>query len=113
MLARSNRIVHADDYRATVRSGRRSTSPHSVIYLRHNGRAAEPRFGFIVAKSVGNAVTRNLVRRRLKGAAFELLPMAAPGTDLVVRALPAAAQAPWDTLRAQISEALSKGVTRQ
>lgn len=66
------------------------------------------RFGFIVAKTVGTAVTRNTVRRRLKAVAFELVPQIEPGTDVVVRALPGSADAPWAQLRSEVVHAVTR-----
>ena len=44
-----------------------------------------PRAGFTVTKKVGNAVTRNRARRRLKAAAAQVLPgRAKPGWDYVL-----------------------------
>ncbi|HEY8913446.1 ribonuclease P protein component [Lacisediminihabitans sp.] len=113
MLAKANRLVTADDYRRLVRRGRRITTEHAVVYLARADSASAPRFGFIVAKSVGVAVKRNLVRRRLKALSFEALDRLAPGTEIVIRALPGAAQASWANLRSEISEALGGGETRR
>jgi len=66
------------------------------------------RFGFIVSKAVGNAVTRNRVRRRLKAIAADLLHEQSAGIDAVVRALPAAAQADWPTLSADVTRSFGK-----
>jgi ribonuclease P protein component len=111
-LARANRLVKADDYRRLVRRGRRITTEHAVVYVARAENDSAPRFGFIVAKTVGVAVKRNLVRRRLKALSLEALDRLAPGTEVVIRALPGAAQASWANLRSEISEALSGGVTR-
>ncbi|WP_144711723.1 ribonuclease P protein component [Curtobacterium pusillum] len=111
MLARANRIVRGDDYRSVVRRGRKSATAHVVVSVVH--RAAGPtRFGFIVAKTVGNAVTRNLVRRRLKAIAHGLLVEIPDGYDVVVRALPAAAQAGWPTLLEDVSRSCARGVEK-
>ncbi|ROP63491.1 ribonuclease P protein component [Curtobacterium sp. ZW137] len=111
MLARVNRIVLGNDYRVTVRRGRRSATANVVVSV--VSRPSEPtRFGFIVAKTVGNAVTRNLVRRRLKGIAHELLTTDPTGYDVVVRALPAAAQATWPTLLEDVSRSFARGVEK-
>jgi ribonuclease P protein component len=56
------------------------------------------RVGFIVGKNVGNAVTRNLVKRRLRAAASVWLLTHPTGFDVVVRALPAAADGDFETL---------------
>ena len=108
MLAKANRIVRGDDYRAVVRRGMRTTLPHAVVYRRPTPSTAAPRFGFIVAKNVGNAVHRNLVRRRLKAIAASHLHDGASG-DIVVRALPGSAETSWVTLSAEISGGLNTG----
>jgi len=109
LLARANRIVRADDYRNTVRRGRKSGTAHSVVYVRRRDDDAV-RFGFIVAKTVGNAVARNTVRRRLKHVCHELLPTTPPGTDVVIRALPGSLDVSWSTLLRDISGVVDKGV---
>ncbi|PJJ65298.1 ribonuclease P protein component [Compostimonas suwonensis] len=113
MLAKANRITRGDDYRVTVRRGVRSVGEHTVTYVRANSSSDQVRFGFIVAKNVGNAVVRNRVRRRLKAAASTgPCQTAKPGTDVVVRALPASVEASWATLQAEISLAVSRGSVR-
>jgi ribonuclease P protein component len=113
-LARANRIVRGDDYRSVVRRGRRPPPPHVVVSVvrRLDDDRGPTRFGFIVAKTVGNAVARNLVRRRMKAIAHGLLSSAPSGYDVVVRALPAAAQAGWPTLLEDISRSFARGVEK-
>ncbi|WP_084816300.1 ribonuclease P protein component [Frondihabitans sp. Leaf304] len=120
MLAKANRIVRADDYRNTVRRGRKSATAHCVVYLRVvsadpslSGALAPGRFGFIVAKNVGNAVVRNTVRRRLKAVAHTLLgddDFPLERTDIVIRALPGSDAVQWSTLLEEITGAVNKGV---
>ncbi|MGO4690474.1 ribonuclease P protein component [Glaciibacter sp. 2TAF33] len=111
MLAKTNRITSGSDYKAVVRRGFRVVGPHTVMYLRSSQAAAPVRFGFIVAKNVGGAVTRNRIRRRMKAASYELVLSVEPGTDVVIRALPASARAEWSTLQAEISASLSRGLS--
>lgn len=116
MLARANRIVRADDYKNTVRRGRKTTTAHCVVYVRTGRHSGPPRFGFIVAKTVGNAVVRNTVRRRLKGVAHELLsssdhPVLWEGTDVVIRSLPGSIEVPWSSLLQEITGVVGKGVS--
>ena len=53
-----------------------------------------PRVGFVVSKAVGNAVTRNRVKRRLRHLCRPLVDELEDGTVVVVRALPAAVTQP-------------------
>ncbi|MHA7984739.1 ribonuclease P protein component [Rathayibacter sp. CAU 1779] len=108
MLAKANRIRSGADYRLTVRKGVRVHAAHTITYVRRASDLTTVRFGFIVSKAVGVAVVRNTVRRRLKAVSRELLPDIAPGYEIVVRALPASAQASWTTLQGEIRRAVDK-----
>jgi ribonuclease P protein component len=118
VLAKSHRITRGADYRATVRRGARFTGANTVAYVRTNRDSDVVRFGFIVSKSVGNAVDRNRVRRRLKAAAYDVLPevqsavAGSPGVDIVIRALPASAQVTWATLHEEVSGAADRFLRR-
>ncbi|WP_082487228.1 ribonuclease P protein component [Leifsonia sp. Root112D2] len=112
MLAKAHRITQGADYKMVVRRGRRVVLPHTVTYVRQDASGSLVRFGFIVGKSVGNAVHRNRVRRRMKAVCFDLLPEIGPGTDIVVRALPASVDAGWTTLQEEISRAVTRGTSR-
>ncbi|MHB1171267.1 MAG: ribonuclease P protein component [Lacisediminihabitans sp.] len=102
MLARTNRLVRAEDYRRVVRRGRRSTAQYMVVYFTERDGRDPARFGFIVAKSVGVAVVRNRVRRRLKALVYEMLDSIPTGTDMVIRALPGSGEVSWATLQREI-----------
>jgi ribonuclease P protein component len=108
VLAKANRITSADDYRVIVRRGAKVAGAHTVSYLRSRESGTDARFGFIVSKKVGTAVRRNLVRRRLKAACHEAIVDGIQGVDVVVRALPSAADAAWPALRAEILDALAR-----
>lgn len=118
MLAKANRITRGVDYRATVRRGARFTGANTVTYIRPTSDPDVVRFGFIVSKTVGNAVKRNLVRRRLKAAAYDLLPqftearIEGGGVDVVVRALPASVQAGWASLHEELLRASARFTSR-
>jgi ribonuclease P protein component len=112
VLAKANRITSADDYRVIVRRGAKVAGAHTVSYLRSRESGTDARFGFIVSKKVGTAVRRNLVRRRLKAACHEAVVDGIRGVDVVVRALPNAADAAWPELRAEVLDALARPARR-
>jgi len=66
--------------------------------------------GFVVSKAVGNAVTRNRVKRRLRHLVVPLLA-GSRDVEVVVRALPAAATQP-DRLAADLTSAWAKCLDR-
>lgn len=69
--------------------------------------SAPARAGFVVSKAVGNAVVRNKVRRRLRALVRERLGALPDGSTLVVRALPAAAEASYTRLTTDLEAAIA------
>lgn len=67
-----------------------------------------PRLGLSVSKKVGTAVTRNHVRRRLKEVFRAEAGGLPEGTDLVISARPAAAQASYQDLSQEFARSLSR-----
>ena len=126
MLARANRVTRPADFRTAVRRGRRIGTSGVVLHVFERPGLVRPdvlgsdelpgpqpsRFGFIVTKAVGGAVTRNLVRRRLRSLSRELLTTMPDGTDVVMRALPGSDQLPWATLHAEIAKGLGRRAAR-
>ncbi|MBA2625348.1 MAG: ribonuclease P protein component, partial [Acidimicrobiia bacterium] len=73
-------------FSALSRQGRRATSgPVRMTWLPMAPSAGpeRPRLAYAVARRTGGAVTRNLVRRRLRAIATDLAPGLAPGAYLV------------------------------
>lgn len=65
-----------------------------------------PQVGLIIAKSVGSAVDRHRVARRLRHVAREMLGDLRAGQQVVIRALPGSNRAKSETLRAQLRAGL-------
>nr|WP_274709865.1 ribonuclease P protein component [Corynebacterium sp. c6VSa_13] len=104
----------------TIRRGRRGGSRRVVVHFWDPTSGADaplvtvggPRFGFIVAKAVGNSVVRHGLARKLRAICREIasdpevgLPA---GAHVVVRALPAAASASSAQLSRDIVKALRR-----
>jgi ribonuclease P protein component len=111
VLAAEHRLRDREAFRRTVRSGRRAGGAALVVHLLVDGsltQGSEPRVGFVVSKAVGNAVVRNRVRRRLRHLVRANLSSLPAGSELVVRALPAAAGMTSTELAVEVSRCLQR-----
>jgi ribonuclease P protein component len=110
VLPKTARMTRSADFSRTIRSGVRVWKPTLVL---HADRDPSDRVlvGLVVSKGVGNAVTRNRVKRRLRHLAAAQIPSTPSGTDLVVRALPRAASAAAE-LASDLPSAWSSAVGR-
>jgi ribonuclease P protein component len=102
------------DFGATVRQGRRAVQPDVIVYSRTScdrrtdtfDECAPPQVGLIIAKSVGSAVERHRVARRLRHVAREMLGDLGSGEQVVIRARPGSSAAKSDALREQLRSGL-------
>ena len=112
MLPAAHRLTDGESFRQAVRTGRRAGSTTLVVHLACPEAHAAPdvpaRVGFVVSKAVGNAVVRNRVQRRLRHLAREHVSTLPGAAVLVVRALPAAAEASSGELGADLDRCLSR-----
>jgi len=109
VLAAAQRLRRRGEFAAAVRGGRRAARGALVVHLRlpdPQHVAGPARAGFVVPRAVGGAVVRNRVKRRLRHLMRERLGRLADGTDVVVRALPAAARRSFPGLAADLDAAL-------
>jgi len=87
-----------------MRSGRKVVGENMVIYLKTDSNSSAARFGFVVSKSVGSAVERNLTKRRLRAAVRNSLNIYQAGQTLVVRALPSINKMSWQELEIELAD---------
>jgi ribonuclease P protein component len=103
-------MTRSTDFGLTVNRGVRAVQPDLVVHsLRSAGDQAEaPKIGLVVSKSVGNAVERHRVARRLRGVARGVIDDLDCGDRLVIRALPGSRTAVSARLDQQLRTALRK-----
>lgn len=105
MLAQQHRMRASAQFSQTTRSGVRSGRRNLVLYTAKINE--EPTLiGFIVSKAVGNAVTRNKTKRRLREQIARFVTENPTGYTIVIRALPAAASASYTEIASDLESAL-------
>lgn len=99
----------AADFEQAVRRGARSGRETLVVHLttRTDPGPTGPVVGLVVSKAVGTAVTRNLVKRRLRSLVRERLADLPADAGVVVRALPGIDRRAYDALGADLDSALA------
>ena len=112
MLPAGHRLRTSSEFSAALR-GPRGARAGSTLIVVHAGQTdaragLPPRVGFVVSKSVGNAVVRNRTKRRLRALAAARIGQVPTGVDLVVRANPAAAHATSAQLGTELDRLLPR-----
>ena len=108
MLPASHRLTSGDDFRRTVRGGRKAGSRTLVLHLLADGTAVPARAGLVVSRAVGGSVVRNRVKRQLRHLLRDRVGSLPDGSLLVVRATPAAASAGSHRLGSDLDRGLSR-----
>jgi len=106
------RIRERREFETLSRHGRRAST--STLWCRYvdDATAVPPRVAFAVGRSVGSAVTRNRLRRRLRHVLADAARRSSLGHGLLlVGARPAAVERSFDELRHEVHELLMS-VTR-
>jgi ribonuclease P protein component len=99
------RIGDRETFEVLRRSGRRARRGPVTVTYAQTGEAPVPRVAYAVGRRVGNAVTRNRIKRRLRAAVAETTELP-PGAYLVA-ASPEAARASYEELRRHVATAMT------
>lgn len=117
MSLHKSRITRNEDFQRIFREGIRVGGQYVVIhadfaYKETESQTSAPRLGFVVSKRIGNAVNRNLVKRRLQGITREITDVLLSDGQYVFRAKPDAKKAGYADLKREITRQVVKANER-
>lgn len=108
LMKRAYRLRRPDQFRRARREGRLFTTALLSLHVVAN-RRRRTRCGFVVGKHIGGAVERNRAKRRVREAVRLVLPMIAPGYDLVfVVRSPAILDATFSSIQLALEQLLRR-----
>ena len=119
MLPAAHRMRRSPDFDRAVRRGCRAGRRTLVVHVVRTDAASQERedaatrVGFVVSRSVGSAVVRNRVKRRLRALTAARVEKLPSGLLVVVRALPPAGAAPFAVLAADLDAGLARALVRE
>lgn len=109
-LSRDDRLRKRTEFEECYSSGVRVSGRHFLVFLLARSGAERPRLGISVSRRVGDAVTRNRVKRRIRELFRRHRP--ARAVELVVNARPSSAAADFQELERDYSDCLRRGASR-
>jgi ribonuclease P protein component len=103
-------MTRSAEFGATVSQGVRAVQPDLVVHSLRSDDVADsgPRIGLVVAKSVGSAVQRHRVARRLRHVARTVIDELDSADRVVIRALPSSRH----TISARLEQELRTALRR-
>jgi ribonuclease P protein component len=106
-VKRRFRLTRSTDFKRVRRFGKSYAHPLIVLYVLKSEHPAT-RVGVAAGNTVGNAVRRNRAKRLLRAAMSTLLPVTAPGSDLMLIARSPLAESNLDQTCAALSSLLKR-----
>lgn len=104
-----DRITSSRQIREIRTGGKRGRGKNLTVWLlRNDSGDIRPSVCVVTSRGFGNAVERNLARRRLRGCIMELRDLLRPGYSYLVEARPGAARENYQLLVADLMEILSR-----
>lgn len=101
-FGKDRRVLRRGEFLRIQGKGRKRHTPSFVILATTQSNPGPSRFGFSVSRKVGNAVVRNLLRRRLREFVRTTVAPSSSGKNFVVIAKPQAAGLPYAGVAAEL-----------
>ena len=94
------------EFGRVIKRGRTYGDKYLVLFVLYVGDSQKVRVGFTTQRSLGTAVKRNRVRRRLRALYRIYAPLVMDCGDLIFLGKKSMIDAPWDELRASMRRVL-------
>ena len=104
-----NRIKKSDDFAATIHKGNSFRLPSFIIHVKKN-ELNYVRVGISASKKLGNAVTRNRVKRQVRAMCDSLINYNAHSLDIVIVVKTKFLEETFNDNKSQICDFITKQV---
>ena len=95
-------MLRSSDFRLVYQKGFRMAGPLVAAFCLKRGDGAGPKIGFTVPRALGNAVTRNRMKRRMRECVRRRLGALGAGWSIVFNPRRAALDAPLEELAREV-----------
>ncbi|MCM3019878.1 ribonuclease P protein component [Priestia megaterium] len=103
------RIKKNDEFQTVFKKGKSVANRQFVLYVLDKPDQEHFRVGFSVGKKIGNAVTRNRVKRLAKQIMFEFTPYLKQDKDYIVIARQPAATMSYEEIKSSLQHVFKRG----
>lgn len=104
----SHRLKKNEEFQVVFQKGKSAANRQFVVYTLPKEGQVPFRIGISVSKKIGNAVTRNRVKRYIREAVTTLEEKIQPGLDLVVIVRQGVEELSLDALQSSLVHALKR-----
>ena len=105
-MKKINRIKKSDDFLLTIKKGKTYRSDSYTVHIANNN-LSYTRVGLSVSSKLGNAVTRNLIKRQVRSMCDSLLDYSKNSLDIVVVVRKPYLNGNFNDNKSQLSDLLS------
>lgn len=106
-MERRHRLRRGEDFQRLHRDALAYQHPFLAIRVKKNG-LDHNRYGIVTSKQLGNAVTRNRVKRVIREVIRHFHPQLGSGVDVVIIARKAIVTQPYAVIRQALAETMAK-----
>jgi ribonuclease P protein component len=99
-----DRLHRRQDFKQTIRNGRRLTNSGLTMWIHRTSDVAHPRMGLAIPRTYGNAVQRNRLKRLLREVFRLRKGELVPDVDMVFSAKPLSTEPRYATIEPLVLE---------